>query len=132
MIVLALVRSAMCDLMPRTAELPGLVDTDVTAFLRAMRRESSGLYWLGVVVGAVVYALTPLLTVGWPLPSMLLPARQRDLHAQRVVASDLYLMRQAVFLLRLSGGMCWGMHPSVRACFALPPYPPDPGTVRVS
>jgi hypothetical protein len=73
-----------------------------------------------------------LLTVGWPLPAMLLPARLRDLHAQRVVASDRYLIRQAVFLLRLSGGMCWGMHPSVRARFALPPYPVDPGTVRVS
>jgi hypothetical protein len=131
-IAIALVRSALCDLMPRTEALPGVVDTDVTAFLRAMRRESTGLYWLGVVIGAVVYALTPLLTVGWPLPARLLPARVRDLHAQRVVSSDVYLVRQAVFLLRLSAGMCWGMHPSVRARFALPAYPPDPGTVRVS
>lgn len=130
--MIALVRSAMCDLMPRTESMPGLVDTDVTAFLRAMKRESTWLYWLGVVAGAVVYAVTPLLTVGWPLPSFLLPARLRDRHAQRIVATDAYLLRQSVFLLRLSAGMCWGMHPLVRARFALPPYPQDPGTVRVS
>jgi hypothetical protein len=131
-IAIALVRAAVCDLMPRTDALPGVADTDVTAFLRAMQRESTRLYWLGVVVGAIVYALTPVLSVGWPLPAMLLPARLRDLHAQRIVASDVYLVRQAVFLLRLSSGMCWGMHHEVRARFALPPYPGDPGTVRVA
>ena len=132
MISIALVRSALCDLMPSTPELPGVADTDVTAFLQAMRSESNRIYWLGVVVGAVVYALSPLITVGLPLPAFLLPARQRDLHAQRIVSSDVYLLRQAVFLLRLSSGMCWGMHAAVRARFELPPYAPDPGTVRVS
>jgi hypothetical protein len=128
--MIALVRAAMSDLMPSTEDLPGVDRTGLTEFLHALRRESTRVYWLGVVIGAVVYTLTPVLTVGWPLPTFLLPAPLRDRHAERIVATDLYLVRQAVFLLRLSAGMCWGMHPLVRERLALPPYPGDPGTVR--
>jgi hypothetical protein len=128
--VIALVRSVMCDLMPRTSELPGIADTGVTEFLERLRREAHSGFWLGVVLGSVVYALTPLLTVFLPLPSFLLPARLRDLHARRIVSTNLYLVRQAVFLVRLSAGMCWGADPAVRARFALDAYPLDPGTFR--
>jgi hypothetical protein len=128
--VIALIRSAMCDLMPRAAGLPGVADTDVDAFLRALRREAHPLYWLGLVVGAIVYALTPVLTVYLPLPSFALPARLRARHAQRIVELRPYLLRQAISLVRLSAGMCWGQHPEVRARFALAAYPPDPGTFR--
>jgi hypothetical protein len=132
--VIALIRSAMCDLMPRgeaPGGLPGIADTEVTEFLRTMKRESDGIFWLGIVSGAVVYALTPVLTVYVPLPSFLLPASLREKHAQRIVASQTYLIRQAVFLVRLAAGLCWGRDPGVRARFMLAPYPPDPGTFRV-
>ena len=128
--MLALIRSCMCDLMPRTEALPGLADTDIDGFLRRMRRESHLIYWLGLVSGAVTYTLTPLLTVGVPLPAFLLPARLRAEHARRVCDAGPYLIRQTVFLLRLSAGMCWGQDPRVRAHFALAPYPPDPGSFR--
>ena len=130
--MIALVRSVLCDLMPRSEQLPGIDDTGVTAFLVKLRHESTSLYWTGVVAGAFVYALTPVLSVGRPLPSFLLPARLRNLHAQRIVNSRLYLVRQAVFLLRLSAGMCWGMHPTIRTHFGLTPYPEDPGTLRTT
>jgi hypothetical protein len=120
----------MSDLMPSTEDLPGVDHTDLTEFLRALRRESTRIYWLGVVLGSIIYTLTPVLTVGWPVPAFILPARLRDRHAERIVGSNLYLVRQSVFLLRLSAGMCWGMHPLVRERLALPPYPGDPGTVR--
>src|SRR5262245_1619873 len=105
----------MVDLMPRTDALPGLADTEVTAFLRQLRRESSALYWLGLVVGAWVYACSPLLTVGVPLPAFLLPVRLRARHAQRVGQLPAYALRQAILLVRLSAGMCWGRDPAVRA-----------------
>jgi hypothetical protein len=131
--VSALIKSAMCDLMPRGTSqdaLPGIADTGVDEFLRTMKRESDGVFWLGIALGAWVYALTPMLTVYVPLPAFLLPASLRDKHAQRIVGSKLYLVRQAVFLVRLAAGLCWGRDPQVRARFALAPYAPDPGTYR--
>lgn len=128
--LMAITRSAMCDLMPRAAGLPGVVDTDTDGFLRSLRREAHPAYWLALVVGAVVYTLTPVLTVHVPLPAFALPARLRTLHAQRVGELRPYLLRQALFVVRLSAGMCWGRDPSVRVRFALAPYGDDPGTFR--
>ena len=128
--MIALIRMAMADLMPRTEALPGIADTDVSAFLRTLRREANPAYWLGLLAGAWVYTCSPLLTVGVPLPSFLLPARLRALHAQRAGELKPYVLRQAVLLVRLSAGLCWGRDPAVRARFALAPYPPDPGSVR--
>jgi len=130
--MISVIQSAMGDLMPRTEALPGIADTDLEAFLRELRRESNALYWLGLVIGAWVYVLSPLLTVRVPLPSFLLPARLRALHAQRAPELAPYPLRQAVLLVRLSAGLCWGRDPAVRARFALPPYPPDPGSFRQS
>jgi hypothetical protein len=128
--VIAVIQSAMGDLMPRSDTLPGVADTELRAFLYALRREANALYWLGLVIGAWVYVCSPLLTVRVPLPSFLLPRRLRALHAQRAPELAPYALRQAVLLVRLSAGMCWGRDPAVRARFALPPYPPDPGSFR--
>jgi hypothetical protein len=128
----ALVRSAMGDLMPRAAGLPGIADTDVDGFLRTLRRDADLLYRIGLVLGALLYHLTPVLTVGVPLPVLLLPGRLREKHAARIVYTRIYALRQAIFLVRLNAGMCWGQDPGVRAHFDLPPYAPDPGTFRTS
>jgi hypothetical protein len=120
----------MLTMMPRTDALPGIADVDVDGFLRRMRVDAEPLYWLGLAVGAVVFALAPLLTVGVPLPAFWLPRRLLYRHADRLVSSPVYLLRQAVFLVRLSAGMCWGADAHVRARFALAPYGPDPGTFR--
>jgi hypothetical protein len=130
--VIALIRSAMCDLMPATAELPGIADTGVTEFLHEVKRESGQLYWLGLVMGAWVYALTPFMTVFLPLPAFLLPASLRDKHAQRIMSTRIYLVRQAVFLVRLSAGLCWGRDARVREQLGLSAYPADPGTYRTT
>jgi hypothetical protein len=127
-----LIKFSMCALMPRTEVLPGIEDTELDAFLRRLRADAEPLYWLGLVVGAVVFAATPLITVWVPLPAFLLPRRLLDRHADRLTSGRGYLLRQAVFLVRLSAGMCWGADPSVRARLALAPYAPDPGTFRVA
>ncbi len=118
--------------MPRSESLPGIGDTDLDGFLRRMRVDADRLYWLGLVLGAVVFALTPLLTVFVPLPAFLLPRGLLEKHCDRILSSNIYVVRQAVFLVRLSAGMCWGADEAVRAKFALAPLPPDPGTFRPS
>lgn len=118
----------MVALYPRTDELPGIEDTDVGAFLRRYRAEAPLLMWLGLIAGTCAFVLSPLLTIYLPLPSFLLSERQLDRHASRVTTSRLYLLRQAVFLLKLAAGLCWASHDSVRHRFAMAPYPPDPGT----
>lgn len=130
--MIALIRSAMCDLMPATDQLPGIADTGVTEFLHTVKRESGQVYWLGLVLGAWVYALTPFMTVFVPLPAFLLPASLRDKHASRIMGTRLYLVRQAVFLVRLSAGLCWGRDPRVREQLGLSAYPADPGTYRTT
>jgi hypothetical protein len=125
-----LVRSAMCALFPRSASMPGIADTGIDAFLRQYRRECTRLLWSGLVLGAVVFTLAPVITIGVPLPSFLLPRRALDRYARKVTAHPLYLVRQTVFLVKMVAGLCWGSHPDVRKRYALPAYAPDPGTWR--
>ncbi len=127
-----LIKFAMCTMMPRTEALPGIGDTDLDGFLRRLKRDTNALYWLGLVLGAVVFALAPLITIGVPLPAFALPRRALERHSERVLSHPIYLVRQAAFLIRVSAGLCWGADEKVRACFDLPPYPPDPGTFRQS
>lgn len=126
----ALILHAMRALYPRTEALPGIEDTEPRAFLRQYRREASTLIVLGLVLGAMAFAWSPIVTVYWPLPSFLLPRAVLDRHAMRVGGSRIYLLRQSIFLVKLAAGMCWGQHPRVRERFALSPYPDDPGTWR--
>jgi hypothetical protein len=128
--VLWLIKFAMSTIMPRTEALPGIADTDLNGFLRRLRAESDSLYWWGLVLGAVLFAFTPLVTVGVPLPAFWLPRKLLERHAERLLSHPVYIVRQGVFLVRLSAGMCWGADPRVRAYFALAPYAPDPGTFR--
>lgn len=126
----ALIRHAMRALYPRTEALPGIEDCDLDGFLARYRREAPTLMWIGLVLGTLVFVWTPLLTVYLPVPSFLLPRGLLDRHAQKITYSGIYLLRQAVFLVKLAAGMCWGQDPAVRAKFALAPYPEDPGTWR--
>lgn len=127
-----LLRSAMCDLMPGGAGLPALADCDPDGFLRRLRAETTALTWIGLCAGGLVWLLTPLLTIGVPLPALLLTAAARDRHVNALAGTRFYLVRQAFFLLKMYASMCWGQHPSSRAALALTAYPPDPGTFRTA
>jgi len=125
-----LVRASIVALYPRTDALPGAEDCDLDAFLDRFRRETTPLMWIGVVAGSLLFQLSPLFTVFVPLPAFLLSRGLADRHARRISGSDVYLVRQSVFLVKLAAGMVWGAHPRVRDRFALPPMPDDPGTWR--
>ena len=120
----------MCALFPGAGSLPPLSATGVDAFLRRYRRESSLLLWTGLLLGSLVFTLTPLFTIGVPLPSFLLSGDALERHARKATALPIYVLRQAVLLVKMVGGLCWGSAPEVRKLFALRPYDPDPGTWR--
>jgi hypothetical protein len=128
--VIAIVRSAIVMLYPRTEELPGAEDCDLDAFLTRYRDETTPLVWIGVVLGAVVFHLTPIVTVRVPLPATALSPKQQDRHAHAIASTDSYLLRQAIFLVKLVAGLAWGSNAEVRAKFALAPLPTDPDTWR--
>jgi hypothetical protein len=128
--VIWLIKFAMCAMMPRTPGLPGIADTDIDGFLRRLHNDARSIYWTGLVLGAVLFALTPLITLGIPVPAFFLPRGLLERHADRVLSHPVYVIRQAAYLVRMSAGMCWGADSAVRARLQLAPYPPDPGTFR--
>lgn len=128
--MLWLLRTAMCDLMPATGDLPGVADCGVDEFLDRLWRETTWFNWLGLWLGALFFVVTPLFTVYLPLPSFLLPAGLRAKHADRVTRAPIYLVRQPLFLIKMYACMCWGQDPKVRARLHVAAYPPDPGTFR--
>lgn len=130
--MLWLLRSAIVMTYPRTSSLPGIEDCGLDEHLAKFKRESPPLIWLGTVLGALIFHLTPFMTVYLPLPAFLLPAKLKDRHAARITSTSLYLVRQAVFLVKLCAGLCWGADPEVRRRLALPTLPKDPGTWRTT
>jgi hypothetical protein len=127
-----LVYKAMAALYPRTESFPGVADCGLDTFLVKFKRDSTVMLWSGIVLGAIVFHLTPILTVYVPLPAFLLPANLLDKHAERILSTRLYLVRQIVFLVKLIAGLCWGTHPDIRKRFALSAYPEDPATWRTT
>lgn len=114
----------------RLRGLPGVEDCDLHAFLRRYRREAPLHMWLGLVLGALVFQLTPLFTIGVPLWASALSAKSADRHAYAVTTSSVYLLRQLMFLLKMAAGLAWGADPVVRARLGLPPLAEDPGSWR--
>lgn len=127
-----LVKSAIVLLYPRTDSLPGAEDCDLDAFLEQYQRETTLLIWSGVVLGALVFQLAPLFTVGRPVPAAWLSTDLADRHAHAMAGSERYLVRQLLFLVKLVAGLAWGQHPEVRARFAQSPLRADPTDWRIT
>jgi hypothetical protein len=127
-----LVRHVLCALMPATATMPGMEDADVDAFIVRFRKDSAPLLWTGVIAGSVLFMLTPILTVGLPVPSFMLTKGLLDTHAAKITCHPAYLLRQGVFVARLAAGLCWGGNSKVRERLGVPAYDADPGTFRTS
>ena len=130
--MLWLLRSAIVMLYPRIPGLPGIEDCALDEHLALFKRETPLLIWVGTIGGAMLFHLTPFMTVCVPLPAFLLPGTLKDRHAARITTTDFYLLRQAIFLVKLCAGLCWGADPEVRKRLALPPLGKDPGTWRTT
>jgi hypothetical protein len=127
----AIVRWVLASVFPSTDRLPGLDRLDTRAALAEIFTAPALMRW-GLYGSVLVFLLCPVLTIGWPLPAPLLPRRARDRHAYAMATSRLYLLRQAMLMLKTVGGLLWGAHPEVRARLGLAPYDADPGTFRTS
>ncbi len=127
-----LVKQALVPFFPESDGLPGIAALDLDGFLDRYQREAAPLMRLGVLLGAVVFTVTPLFTVYRPVPSFWLSADTLDRHADRISSHPIYLVRQVVFLLKMVGGLCWGQHAATREKLALEPYPADPPKWRTT
>lgn len=127
------VRSAMAALYPTTPEGgPGIADTDLDDFLKRYRKDAPPTLYLGLVAGCAVFHATPMLTIKKPVPAFMLSPEDLDRHADAIASHPAYLVRQAIMVVKLAAGLCWGADPAVRARMNLRPYDPDPGTWRQS
>lgn len=126
-----LVRFALVAFYPREGDLPGLAELGVDEKIERLRRESTGLFWFGLVAAAVFFQLSPIVTLYRPWPAVFLDEEQLDQHAHRLATFPIYSIRQLLVLLKLVAGMFWGESPEVRAYLALPAYADDPGTRRM-
>lgn len=128
--VKALIRHAMTTLFPKTEKWPGVAETGLHDFVERFLTEAPFMVRIGLYLGSWVFAFAPLVTIGVPLPSFLLPRAMRDRYAAKVASHPIYLVRQAVFVVKMVCGLCWAAHPTMRANLNLPAYPLDPGTYR--
>ncbi len=126
-----LVKFALCAFFPRAGGLPGLADLGVDEKIAGLRRDSTRLFWLGIVAGAFFFQISPIVTVYRPWPAALLTEEQLDAHAHALATHRVYLVRQIIVLLKLMGGVFWGQSPEIRAFLDLPAYGEDPGTRRM-
>ena len=127
-----LVKRAAVALYPRTDVLPGVADCALDEQLRELRTEGPTILWMGVVAGAVLFTLSPIFTVGVPLPAFWLPRSWRDKHASRIASSRFYLFRQAILGLKFAASLAWGRDPEVRRSLGIAVYPADPERFRSS
>lgn len=125
-----LVVTALRPCFPSTSKLPGLDAGTLAPAVRELLRQSNWTLWAGTVGSALAFHLLPLLTIGWPLPALLLPAAARDRHAHAMATHRIYLIRMAMTMLKTVGGLVWGADPRVRALLHMPAYPADPVTYR--
>lgn len=125
-----LIKFAASAMLPTHPSLIGVEETDLDSYVRQFMSETNWITWIGVVASSVVFMLTPLLTLGLPVPAFLLTRRALDRHANRLSSHRIYLLRQSTFIVKMVAGFCWGAHPQIRAHFNMVPYPADPGTWR--
>jgi hypothetical protein len=125
-----LVRFAMVAFFPPEAGLPGLRELGVDDKIARLRRESTPLFWVGLVAASVIFQITPILTVHRPWPAALLSEEELDRHANALALHPSYLLRQLTVLLKVMAGILWGESREIRASIGLPAYGDDPGTRR--
>jgi len=108
------IRSSLVALFPRSGPVPGIDELDLDGFLARLHRDTTWLVWWGLVASSLAFQLGTVWTLGRPWPAAWLGPRLADAHADACSRTRLYPLRQATFLLKTFGGMCWGADPQVR------------------
>ena len=123
---------AMASVMPSIPGMKGVAETGSRAFLTKFNREASFLTRLALMGSTLFFVLSPLFTVYIPLPVFFLPKTLRERHIQRAAVHGFYPLRQAMMMVKMVAGLCWGQDPEVRVFLGAPPLDGDPGTFRGS
>ena len=72
-----LIKFAAAAMMPRHENLLGVRDTGLDGYVRQFMSETNAITRLGVWASSIVFMLTPLITVGLPVPPYFSPAGPR-------------------------------------------------------
>ena len=121
---------ALAATFPGTERLPGLDTIDPRPGVRRLLAEAPMPVRYALYAGVLLYHCGPVITLGLPVLAGWLGPERRDRHAERLATHPIYLVRQAMLLLKSIGGLIWGADARVRAALSMPAYPPDPGTFR--
>jgi hypothetical protein len=125
-----LVQHCLVAMFPPTDDFPGIATMDLPQYVTRFLSDASWLLWLGTVGSSLLFVATPIVTIYVPLPSFLLTRTALDRHAQNAADSNIYLLRNASFLVKMIGGLHWAGTPAIRSTFHMAPYPPDPQNWR--
>ena len=123
-------KQALVAMMPSSPTLKGVADTGLDDFLRRFLSEAPALLRVGLYASALLYHITPLITVFVPLPAFLLPEKLRERHTRKLCAHPVYPVRMSTFTLKMVAGLCWGNDPEIRKRLNVRLNGGDPGTFQ--
>jgi hypothetical protein len=122
---------ALDAVLPGDANVPGLAATATgPALVARLRSEAPFEMRLVLNLAVWLWLFSPIVTVFLPLPAIWLAPAAKDRHTDRLSTAKIYLVRQAILLLKQVAGLAWGQDPEVRRAYHLQPYTGDPGTFR--
>lgn len=121
---------AMNEAMPRHGDMPGVMDTEVDAFLSEFNQHAHPIMRLGFFLAVWIYVLSPVFTLGIPLPAFWLSAEKREAHLKKYSNSHSFVFSQLWMLQKMITGMCWGADAKVRQYFGYAPYEAELGEFK--
>ena len=127
---LRLVAWCMSVTFPSTDELVGVDRMEVVPFLRQFNRDTPLLMQVALSASVLVFLLSPLLTIGVPLPAPWLSKANQQKHLEKLAGHPVYLLRQTMMMIKTVAGLLWGADPQVRKSLGMDPYKVDPGSWR--
>lgn len=127
-----LTKRALEMVMPSGGRLKGMDETDLDGFLDRWEAEADPLFKFGLVAGSALLMVSPVATIGVPLPATALSPDKQDEHVYRLATHKVYLVRQVAFVVKMVAGIAWGQDPDVRRDTGQTAFGDDPGTWRGS
>jgi len=121
---------AMNEAMPPHGDMPGIIDTDVEAFLIEFNNHAHPIMRLGFFLAVWIYVLSPVFTIGIPLPAFWLSQKKREEHLKKYSGSRSFIFSQLWMLHKMITGMCWGADAKVRTYFCYEPYEAELGDFK--
>ncbi|MAE28577.1 MAG: hypothetical protein QF599_10335 [Planctomycetota bacterium] len=113
-------------IFPGTTDVPGLCRERALPFLAMFHDQSPRTLRLALHASAIAFVMATPLTVGALRPALLLAPEVLARHTEACAGHRVYLLRQALLMLKTAGGFCWGADQAVRSSMSVAGYKPDP------